>query len=239
MTIAVVHQPQYFPYLGFFHKLAHSDIYVVMDSVEFLRRGLQHRNTIKTIQGVQWLTIPVFQHEKQWINEVKIDIELPWARKHWGSLKTNYTPAPYFDRYAADLQGILFQEWQSLCELNLALLKWIMQILGIQIPIVRLSDLEVVGQKSDLLINVCKAVGADTYLSGSGGRHYMDLALFEAAGVDVLWQAFVYPTYEQLFPEIGFIPNLSILDVLFCCGPETHRFLETETVNDLQFASAY
>lgn len=237
MTIAVVHQPQYFPYLGFFHKLAHSDIYIVMDSVEFLRRGLQHRNTIKTNQGAQWLTVPVFHAEKQQINEVQIDTELPWARKHWGSLKTNYMPTRYFKQYAADLQDILFQEWQSLCELNLALLKWIMQRLDIHIPIVRQSDLGVSGQKSDLLINACKAVGADTYLSGSGGRRYMDPALFEAAGVNVVWQTFVYPTYDQLFPDLGFIPNLSILDTLFCCGPETRRFLET--MSNLEFASAY
>lgn len=225
MTIAIVHQPQYFPYLGFFHKLAQADIYVVMDSVEFMRRGMQHRNKIKTHQGEQWLTVPVFHQEKQLINQVQIDTELPWARKHWGALKTNYTPAPYFDLYAAELEPILFQDWQSLCELNLALLKWVMQVLDVQVSIVKLSDLKVEGRKSELLIQACKAVEADTYLSGSGGKQYMDLSLFEAENINVIWQEFTHPTYEQLFPELAFISNLSILDVLFCCGPETQKFL--------------
>jgi hypothetical protein len=240
MTIAIVHQPQYFPYLGFFHKLAQADIYVVMDSVEFMRRGIQHRNKIKTRQGEQWLTVPVFHQEKQLINQVQIDTELPWARKHWGTLKTNYAPAPYFDLYAAELESILFQNWQSLCELNLALLEWVMQVLGIQIPIVKLSDFKVEGRKSELLIRACKAVGADTYLSGSGGKQYMELSQFEAADVNVIWQEFTHPAYKQLFPELAFIPNLSILDVLFCCGLETQKFLpvnaRTESIASRELA---
>ncbi|MDL5057054.1 WbqC family protein [Geitlerinema calcuttense NRMC-F 0142] len=231
MTIAAVHQPQYFPYLGFFHKLARADIFIAMDSVEFLRRGLQHRNKIKTRTGEQWLTVPVFHQEKQHILQVQIDRELPWARKHWGTLKTNYQPAPYFDLYASELQQILCQDWSSLCELNMTLLQWVMQKLDIHIPIVRLSELKVEGHKSELLIYACQAVGADTYLSGSGGRRYMDLSLFEAAGVKVLWQEFAHPLYPQLFPQVGFISQLSILDVLFCCGPDTCKFLDAEPLN--------
>lgn len=238
MTIAAIHQPQYLPYLGFFHKLSQADIYVVMDNVEFLRRGLQHRNKIKTGQGEQWLTVPVMQQQKQLINEVKINAEFPWARKHWGTLRTNYAPAPYFDVYADDLQAILFQDWESLCELNMAFLTWIMGILEINIPVVRLSDFPVGGQKSELLIGACQAVKADTYLSGIGGKEYMDLDLFEAADIQVLWQEFTPPTYSQLFAAAGFIPNLSILDVLFCCGPDTRQFLAQTTTAQPAFATA-
>lgn len=227
MTIAVIHQPQYFPYLGFFHKLAQADVFVVMDNVEFLRRGLQHRNKIKTAQGEQWLTVPVLHRQNQMIREVNINHEFPWPRKHWGTLCTNYSPAPYFDHYAPTLKPLLFQDWESLRDLNLAMIRWVMQQLEIKVPMVNLSDLDVQGHKSQLLIDTCRAVGADTYLSGVGGKNYMDLALFEAAGIDVIWQDFTPPTYGQCFPDLGFIPNLSILDVLFCCGPESRQFLAT------------
>jgi hypothetical protein len=227
MTTAVIHQPQYLPYLGFFHKLFQGDIFVVMDNVEFLRRGLQHRNKVKTNQGEQWLTVPVLHRQKQLINEVRINSDFPWSRKHWQTLKTNYSPAPYFDTYASDLQQIFNQEWNSLCQLNMALIQWVMDVLEIKKPIVYASTLAVEGHKTELLINLSQAVGADTYLSGLGGRDYMDLALFDAARVQVVWQEFSPPCYPQLFPEAGFLPNLSIIDVLFCCGSETRHFLES------------
>jgi hypothetical protein len=226
MTIAVIHQPQYLPYLGFFHKLYQGDIYVVMDDVEFLRRGLQHRNKIKSQHGEQWLTVPVLHRQNQWISDVKIDPEKRWAHQQWQSLKTNYSRAPYFAQYASGIEDILNQEWHRICDLNMAMMQWVMDVLMIKKPVVYMSSLEAEGSKTERLINLCKAVGADTYLSGLGGRAYMDLAAFEAAGLKVLWQEFTPPTYPQMFPNVGFIPNLSIVDALFCCGPATRNFLE-------------
>jgi hypothetical protein len=230
MTIAAIHQPQYLSYLGFFHKLAHCDIFVAMDNVQFERRGIQHRNKIKTKQGEQWLTVPVTHRsrDEELINEIIISAEQPWVQKQWGSLVTNYSRAPYFDRYAPPLKAILDQGWTSLCELDMALTRWVMDELEIKIPMVYLSTLAVEGRKSELLINACKAVGADTYLSGTGGKRYMDLAAFEAAQVNIQWQEFQFPTYEQLFPEMGFAPYLSIVDTLMCCGPNTRKFLEMD-----------
>lgn len=238
MTIAVIHQPQYLSYLGFFHKIAQADIFIVMDSVEFLRRGLQHRNKIKTCQGDQWLTVPVLHQANQHIVDVKINGDVPWGRKHWGTLQTNYSSAPYFEQYAADLKHLLQQDWTSLCDLNMALLTWTMQQLDIHIPMLRLSSLPVQGCKSELLISACQATGADSYLSGLGGKNYMDLDLFDAAGIKVMWQDFQPPTYIQRFPEVGFIPNLSILDVLFCCGPKTQDFLPHRTTSKWQKLAA-
>lgn len=225
MTIAAIHQTQYLPYLGFFHKLAQADIFVVMDNVEFLRRGLQHRNKIKTAQGAQWLTVPVLHQQHQLINEVKINPDYPWARKHWGTVRTNYSPAPYFDLYADELEEILFRDWEKLHDLNLALMVWVMRKLGIRIPVIYLSDLPVRGSKTQRLVEACQAVNAQAYISGVGGRNYMDLDQFDAANIRVIWQEFTPPTYDQVFPDAGFIPNLSILDVLFCYGPDTRDFL--------------
>jgi WbqC-like protein family len=228
MKRVVIHQPQYLPYLGFFHKLQQGDIFVAMDNVQFERRGIQHRNKIKTCRGEQWLTVPVVHRsrDEERINDMRLNLELSWSRKHWQTLVTNYSRAPHFQKYSSEVQQILCQEWSNLCELNMVLIQWVMDALEIKKPIVYLSALEVKGNKSELLINICKAVKADTYLSGSGGKRYMDLAAFEAADIKVLWQEFSYPSYNQVFPELGFLPNLSILDTLFCCGPETRNFLE-------------
>ncbi|HIK03577.1 MAG TPA: WbqC family protein [Trichormus sp. M33_DOE_039] len=227
MKVAVIHQPQYLPYLGFFHKLNQGDIFVVMDSVQFERRGIQHRNKIKTSQGSQWLTVPVYHRsrEEELINTMEINLEFPWSRKHWNAIVTNYSRTPYFEKYSPGIEQILNQEWVNLCELNMRMIKWVMDILEIHKPIIYLSDLALDGNKSELLINICHAVEATAYLSGAGGRQYMDMQAFADANIDIFWQEFSYPNYTQVFPELGFIPNLSILDTLFCCGSETRNFL--------------
>jgi hypothetical protein len=229
-VIVSVHQPQYLPYLGFFHKLARSDAFVVLDTVQFLRRGYQHRAQIKTQQGSSWLTVPVEAHQSTVISEVAISQSEPWQRRHVSAIRTNYGRATFFDRYAEPLTDLIRSPWRSLTELDVALARWVMAELGISVPIVRASDLDVDGARSDLLAGLCRAVGGDTYLSGVGGSRYMDLSVFERAGVAVEWQTYSSPTYEQLFPDVGFLPDLSILDVLMCCGPDTKSYLEASDV---------
>jgi hypothetical protein len=99
--------------------------------------------------------------------------------------------------------------------------RWTAEVLGIKTSILYSSALKAEGTQTEFLINICKAVEADCYLSGPGGKRYMDLAAFEAANITVIWQEFTAPTYEQLFPEIGFAPNLSVVDALFNHGPKT------------------
>ena len=105
---------------------------------------------------------------------------------------------------------------------------WAMRKLEIRIPVIYLSDLPVRGSRTQRLVEACQAVNATTYISGVGGKNYMDLEQFSAANIEVIWQEFTPPTYSQLFPEVDFIPNLSILDVLFCCGPESRNFLDEQ-----------
>lgn len=225
MFTVAIHQPQYLPYLGFFHKLNRCDVFIALDDVQFQKGGHQNRNKIKHQNGWQWITVPVTHSSNQLINEVTINTRMAWARKHWQAIVTNYTPAPYFEDYCEGLQAILEHDIPDLCSLNLALTDWVMQCLGLEQKVVLSSDLAVEGTATERLVNLCGAVEADTYLSGPGGRNYMDLDLFEEAGIDVQFQAFEPPVYEQLFPEAGFIPNLSIVDALFCCGQDTRQFL--------------
>jgi hypothetical protein len=231
MTIAAIHQPQYLPYLGFFQKLSQCDIFIAMDNVQFQRRGVQNRNKIKTQRGEQWLTVPVCHktRDQERINEMQINYEQSWGQKQLGSIMTNYSKAPFFQAYISEIEHLLTQTWNNLCDLDMALVQWVMEKLDLKVPIVYLSSLEIEGQKSELLVNICRAVDARAYLSGTGGKRYMDLEAFKDADIQVVWQEFCFPTYDQLFPELGFIANLSILDTLLCCGPELVKsFLKRE-----------
>ena len=218
--IVAIHQPQFLPYLGFFHKVARCDLLVYLDDVQFLERGHQHRNLIKMQTGTQWLTVPVVQNRGQKIDDVVIDRTSNWRRKHWAALQTNYGPAPFFKELSGGLRELLAEGTQQrLVDLDLDLLRWAMGCLGISVPARLSSVLAVPGERTERLVNICKAVGAEVYLSGAGGRQYMELELFERAGIEVRFQEFAAAEYPQLHPKHGFIPNLSVVDALFNCGP--------------------
>jgi hypothetical protein len=217
MRVAI-HQPQYLPYLGFFHKIAHCDLFIALDNVQFQKNGLQNRNKIKTAQGWQWLTVPVRHDLGQSIREVKIQSDLPWARKHWNALVTSYQRTRYFGLYSPGLQKEYEQGDSFLCAVNMRTTTWAMDALGIQTPLRYASEFDVPGAQTELLVNLCREVGATTYLSGPGGYKYMDLEVFERAGIAVQFQDFRHPVYEQRFQQLGFIENLSVVDALFCCG---------------------
>ena len=225
MTTVAIHQPQFLPYLGFFHKVASCDLFVVLDEVQFQWRGVQHRNRIKTDKGARWLTVPVLHGSHQRTNEVEIDPTEPWQRRQMNALRASYARAPFYREYAPELHRILERSWSRIAELDDALTAWVMHAASITTPTVRQSELGVDGHSSELLAGICNAVGADRYLSGPGGRRYMDLGIFEDAGVTVVWQEFTPPRYEQMFPEAGFLPDLSVVDALFSCGPDVKGFL--------------
>lgn len=225
MKIVGIHQPQYVPYWGFFDKIARCDVFVMLDHVQFMKNGLQNRNKIKGPQGWQWLTVPVSQTLHQRISDVTI-MDPKWRKKHLGSLQSSYGRAKHFKWCAEAVFPLLEREWTHLSPLNIALQRAVCDLLRIQTPIVFSSALAPEGEQSEMLVNLCKAVGADTYLSGPGGKGYMDLERFARSGIDVAWQSFEHPVYEQVFPDVGFEANLSILDVLFCAGPGVANLLD-------------
>lgn len=222
--IVAISQPQYFPYLGFFAKVAQCDLHIHLDDVEFLERGFQHRNVIKMQTGKQWLTVPVVQDRGQIIHDVAIDNTQRWQRKHWAALESNYRPAPFFKELAPSLKAILVdRSYEKLATLDVALLDWAFGILGLTAKHRLSSELKPQGTSTERLVSICKAVGATTYLSGSGGRAYMDLSLFEAAGIRVAFQQYTPVEYAQLFPAHGFLSHLAVVDALFNAGAEATR----------------
>ncbi len=227
--LLVGHQPNYLPYLGFFHKIARADRFVIVDNVQFVKRGpfgWIHRNRILTNTGPQWLTVPVLTKGKfdQEIREVRINKALPWARKHWKAIAIHYGKTPCFARYAPPFEAIYARPWESLAELNEALIRAILAAFGIDVPVARASDLAVSGKGTDYVIDLCRKAGANAYLSGVHGRDYLETGKFREAGIDLSFQEFTHPRHPQAYPG-EFTPNLSALDLLFNCGPESLKIL--------------
>lgn len=131
--ILTVHQPEYLPYIGFFDRVSKADVFVILDNVQYQKKGFINRNKIKTSDGWQWLTIPVKQREAlKKINEIEISNETNWRAKHWKALLYNYNKAPYFKKYSDFFEKVYKRNWGLLVDLNVYLIKNIIDILGLK-----------------------------------------------------------------------------------------------------------
>ena len=229
--IVAIHQPCFLPWLGYLERMARADLFVLLDHVQFERANYQNRTRIRARSGTpggghepRWLTVPVLQRsQKERIDEKEIDNRGEGPR-HWSAVALNtlrhaYRDAPYADRYLPALREIVSRPWTRLADLNEALLGVLRDAFAIGTPLVRSSSLAVAGAKAELVLDICRAVGATTFLGGMGGsRGYIDAAAFAEAGVRVVWQEFRHPVYRQC-GDTPFMPGLSSLDLLFNCGP--------------------
>jgi len=217
--IVSVHQPHYLPWLGYFDKIARSDVFVILDNVQYKKREYQNRNRIRTADGVKWLTVPVNTRGKyyQTTGEVEIDNSEDWRSIHLRTLELNYRRAPHFDDCFRELADLYNQkEWLLLADLNISMLRLFMKKLGIDVPIRFETELKVEGLKTERIINICRALGADTYLSGSGAREYLDETAFAESGLGLEYQSYEHPVYPQL--QGGFEPYMALVDLLFNAG---------------------
>jgi hypothetical protein len=224
-----IHQPQYLPWLPYFLKIEQSDVFIILDTVDFQKNGLQNRNQIKTVQGAHWLTVPVRQQLGQKIIDVRIDNSTAWRRKHWQTIQHNYGKIQPFKSYQSELESIYLREWVGLCDLNIEMMMMMMRWLKIKTPILRSSQMNANGTASDLVLNLCLEVGASHYLSGTGGENYLNPEAFQNAGVEIVYKASVLPeAYPQLSPQAGFINYLSALDIMLNCGDAWRSYLPAE-----------
>ncbi len=223
--IVAVHQPQYLPWLGYFDKMRRADVFCFLDNVQYKKNDWQNRNRIKTAQGWQWLTVPVHYRFPQTINEVTINNAVKWKNKHLQALISNYNRAPFFKEFLDIFQQVYSENWESLSELNILLINRLRTALGLdQRPAVRASDYDLREDPTDRLIDICKALKADTYLSGQDGVEYMDLERFKRSGIRVVVQNFKHPVYPQVFQE--FQSHMSVVDLLFNCGAKSLEKIE-------------
>lgn len=219
-----IHQPEHLPWLGFFHKMAHCDLYVLLDSVQFTKNYYQNRNRLIDQRGTAfWSTVPVRMagHTGKCIADMQIDNSQLWSDRLWERIAGAYRLHPYFNTLAPELESIFMGGHSYLVDLNIDLIEFFRRHLDICVPMVRSSTLEIEGSKSELLLSICQNVGADTYLSGPSGRDYLDTALFSAVGIDLDFHAFKHPIYSAPF----FQPYLSTLDLLFNHGPQSREIL--------------
>lgn len=183
--------------------------------------GFENRNRILSPTGEQWLTVPVYRGRDVLLKEVRIANDQNWQRKHWRSIELAYQKAPFWNVYAPGLSRFYNDaQWTHLVDLTHDMLRWFMNELGMSQRIVRASSLAGLhGTKSELVLSMCQAMHATEYLFGAMGRDYADVAAFERAGIKVRFQDYQHPTYPQLRP--GFVPTLSIIDLLFNVGPRS------------------
>ncbi len=217
--IVAVHQPQYLPWLGYFDKIDQAEAFVLLDNVQYKKNEWQNRNRIRTAQGWQWISVPVLNQFGQQIKDVRINNRVRWKKKHFHALLYNYSKSPYFNEHRPFFERTFNRDWQYLLDINTHMIKYLVGALGINTEIVIASDLNVRNHPTERLIDICKALGADTYLAGIGGYKYMDMERFKQAGIEVIFQDFQHGTYSQLFDT--FEPFMSVVDLLFNHGKES------------------
>jgi len=225
-VIVAIHQPNYLPWLGFFDKANKADVLVFLDNVQFPRRGWSNRVRIKTPEGPAWLTVPVSVKGRyhQMIAETEIRYQDNWVRKHLSKLERNYRSQPFYDAIAPVFEQLLTARPRLLGVLNGDIIQAMCELLKIDVQLISGSTMGVSGASTQLLIDLTKAAGGTTYLSGEGGRLYQEEALYDEAGVELRFQEFDHPVYEQRYGE--FVPGMSIFDILCCSGVEgTRKFL--------------
>ena len=226
--IISTNQPYFLPFPGFFYKAHLSDVFVILDSVQFPRGTTwMSRNRFKNDQGTLWLTVPVWKKGLglQRIHEVRICHEFRWVFKHLASLKSAYAKAPYFADHISFIENTYLARFEKLIELNRAIIDYLLCQLKIDTQIKLLSELGIQSAGNQMLVEICQKLGASTYVAQVAAAKYLNPILFDQAGIKL--QFFKSPTlvYPQLWG--AFVSNLSILDLLFNCGPRTHNILTT------------
>jgi hypothetical protein len=204
--------------MGYFGMIDCADVFVFYDDVQFVERSWQRRNRVKLPNGkVTWLSVPVKSKFGQKINEVKISSSPDWKRKHWQTLKHAYGRAPSFREFETMFEEIYATTWEWLSDLNVTLTKRISERLGIRTTkFVSSSQLNISGQKTDRLIGVLKAIGANEYVSGPAANSYIEIEKFREERIELYWYEFDHPTYPQVHGE--FLSHLSVVDLMFNVG---------------------
>jgi hypothetical protein len=225
----VILQPSYIPWRGYFDQIGRADLFVFYDDVQYDKRGWRNRNQIKTAQGKQWLTIPVYSRGNQTqnipIHQIRIVWDEPWNESHLKAIVQSYRKAPYFTRYLPLLETFYQRRDEYLADFTVDFTVALARELGnTRTRFMRSSQISgIEGQKTDRLIQVLQAVGGTHYISGPSASDYIEKEKFEAAGITLEYMEYNYPEYPQLYPP--FDPQTSILDLLFMTGPEAPNYI--------------
>lgn len=224
MKIAI-HQPEHMPWPGFFNKIKNVDIFVLLDDVQYRKNYFQNRNKILDVNFKdKWITIPVEkQNIIEKINKKKIfySKDCKSIDKIFNILDGSYKNAKFYSLYRDDLYGIYNKRFEYLSELNIAIIDYLKKILNIKTKLIKSSDLNYSGSKSDLNLSICKSLNAKEYLSGISGIEYLNIKEFEKSNIDVTFQKYKFPQYLSGLK----VPNLSVVDMIFRLGQESTKYI--------------
>lgn len=218
-------QPNYIPWKGVFDIIQRVDVFVFYDDVQYTTRDWRNRNKIKTPQGDQWLTVPVLQDREQLICEAQIDLTKNWQTKHYKAIESAYAKAPYYSDYRFLLEEIyLKQEWKKISELDIFSTQLIAKTLGLQPQWAIASELKKSGSKDgEKIIEICKELDCNQMLNGPSSKAFMDEKKFQDNHIQLSYMEYSYPEYSQMYPP--FSHQVTVLDVLFHCGPEAKKYI--------------
>ncbi len=225
--IVAIHQPNYLPWIGFYHKMLSSDIFVILDDVVCSNKA-ERRNLIKGSTGIINLSVPLL-NKKALIKDVEVNNQINWKQQHFVSLQSCYARTDYWKTYSPLFYEIYQKVDPKLVDLNLMFTHLFRNYLDIQTPILNSSELSgISGAKNTKIINICKALGAEVFLSGTGAKSYIDEEAFRKNNLKVVYQKFEHPIYPQVWGE--FKPNLSVVDLLFNCGPNAKQYITKQII---------
>ena len=209
-----------------------ADVFVIMDDAQYDKR-YTNRNRIMATNGWTWISVPINKDHKFLSNMlVEINNEMPWKEYHWKKIYHSYANTKFFHLYENYFKDLYARDWKFLFDLDLETIKKTIEWLGIKIKIIRESELNVEDTSTQRLVNVCKAIGADTYVAGRGSQNYMDEKLFEKNNLKVEYQNYAPIQYSQHLSDC-FVPDLSIIDMLFNVGPDSLKLITGKTLQVL------
>ena len=215
-----IHQPNYWPYPGLIGKIAHSDEFLFLTKVQLDKSSWQSRNRIRIKEGWKYLAVPVISkgREEQKIKDTMISNQTNWRNQHLNAIKFAYQKAPYYKRYEPFIKDLYKRKWEYLADLDIYIMKDILEELDIKTKLIYDRDLEIRGEKNELLIDICHQLGADQYMSNKGSENYVEIEKFNKEKINHIYIDYRGVTYPQVYE--GFEESLSILDMLMNCGPE-------------------
>lgn len=223
--IVVGHQPQYMPYLGVLNKISKADVFIIVDHVQYVRKYFYNRTLIKINNEAQLLTIPVYtkgMYEAP-ISNIKISYDMDWIRKHLKSIKLGYSASPHFNDYYPTVEHILQKRHVYLAELTSELLLFFINEFNLVKDVRFSSAMNISGHKTELLIDLTKAVGGNIYISGDGARDYFDEECFRRSGLKHIFTNFKHPSYPQQGHQM--LEGMGCIDLLFNCGKEGRKYI--------------
>jgi hypothetical protein len=225
--IVGIHQPNYLPYMGYFNKMKNVDIFILYDIAQYVKNRYDNRNRIRIREGAVYLTIPVTDKDSylKRFNEVVLPSDSTWQKNHWKSIHANYANSEFFNLYSEFFQHIYSKKFTFLSDFNEMIILYIKEKLDLDSEIIKTTKLNLnLNLKStDLLIDILKKVDAKEYLSGPSGRKYLDEKKFHEAKIKLKFQDYQCPVYKQRYP--GFIPNLSVIDLIFNMGEKSKLYI--------------